>query len=236
MTNQRGARGGFLMESVWAGAPSMGLSCPPRPTVRCIQLTTNQLENDMNSRAQKILERSSRTPEFQAAEAEEASEHVESRKAEIAEKVTIEADRTKELQALHKAGEAATTKLEKAQRTLIAAQGEFNQTKTAVHNVNARADAALAGINADLRGGAIPHVREFLDSIYAVWEHERRRWHWLAPVDRKGVKMPAKERIGQIKNIRACAEELYFEPDREVAQAALAKLEAEIKLPAGAAA
>ena len=236
MTNQRGARGGFLMESVWAGAPSMGLSCPPRPTVRCIQLTTNQLENDMNSRAQKILERFSRTPEFQAAEAEEASEHVESRKAEIAEKVTIEADRTKELQALHKAGEAATTKLEKAQRTWIAAQGEFNQTKTAVHNVNARADAALARIDADLRESAIPGIREFLDSIYAVWEHERRRWEWLAPLNSEGVPLPAKERIEQIRQAQEQAEALLYEPDPEVAEAGLAKLRAEITAPAKVAA
>lgn len=190
----------------------------------------------MNSLTQKIVERLSKTPEFQAAEAEEAEAHVESRKAEIAEKVTIEADRTKELQALHKAGEAATTKLEKAQRTLIAAQGEFNQTKTAVHNVNARADAALARIDADLRGGAISGTKAFLDTIYAVWEHERRRWEWLAPVDRKGVKMPAKERIGQIENIRERAEELYFEPDPEVAQAELERLRAEIATPQAVAA
>ena len=190
----------------------------------------------MDSRAHKILARLSRTPEFQVAEAQEAEAEVTARKALAAERVTVEADHTKSIGAALKALETETSKLEKAQQALTAAQMGWSQAKITVSNFDARKDAALDRINAELREGAIPGIRLFLDSIYGVWEHERMRWEWLAPTDRKGVPMSGHERIEQIKAIREQAEALYFEADPEVAESELQRLKSEIQLPTAAAA
>ena len=176
------------------------------------------------------------TPEYEAALAKLEQERVEERKSKAAEKPKVEADRAKALGPLHKAVALATAKLEKVQQALTVAQGEFNQAKLAVYGLNATADAAIDRLDAALREDAIPGIKEFLDGIYAVWEHERRRWQWMAPLDAKGEPMKARARMDQIASIRKRAEGLYFEPDSEVAESELERLKTEIKLPTAVAA
>ena len=150
------------------------------------------------------------TPQYKTACAEAELEHTKDRKAKAAEKLTVETDRTTALAPLQKAVASATAKVVKAQQNLVSAHAELGQVNIGLHNLNARADAHLNRLDAALREDAIPGIKAFLDSIYAVWEHERRRWQWLAPVDAKGEPMPARARMDQIASIRKRAEALYF--------------------------
>ena len=174
------------------------------------------------------------TPEGQEAVAKLEAKQVEDRKAKAAEKLTVESERTKALAPLQKAVEVATAKVEKAQRVLIAAQGELGQVQIGLHTLNARADSTLAALDADLRDGALPAVREFLNEISELWDRERRRWSWDAPRDEQGEPLPARERMDQIRATQRAAQALLLMPDPAEAEAALAKLRAELDAPMAA--
>ena len=190
----------------------------------------------MDSLTEKILKRLTKTPAFEAAKVEEVEAHLEDRKAKAADIPRINAERTKALVPLRKVVEATTATLEKAQRAMIAAQGEHNKATIAVHNVDYAADAKIQKIEVDLRASAIPGIRTFVDSLSERWDHERRRWEWMAPRDKNNVPLAAKDRNTQINDIRKQAQELYLEPDPEVAEAELAKLKADLDAPMSVAA
>ena len=172
------------------------------------------------------------TPQYKEAVAEAELEHAEERAVKVAEKVTIETDRTKALAPLVKAVERASAKAQKAHRALIASQGELGQVQIGLQNLNARADAALNAIDADLRDGALSSVREFLTEISELWDRERRKWSWNAPRDEQGEQMPARERMDQIRATQREAQALLLMPDPAEAEAALARLKSEIALEA----
>ena len=99
------------------------------------------------------------TPQYKEAVAEAELEHAEERAVKVAQKLSVEADRTKALAPLQKAVASATTKVEKAHRALVSAQGELGQVQIGLHTLNARADSTLAALDADLRDGALPAAR-----------------------------------------------------------------------------
>ena len=174
------------------------------------------------------------TPQYKEAVAEAELEHAEERAVKVAQKLTVESERSKALAPLHKAVASATAKVEKAQRVLIAAQGELGQVNIGLHNLNARADATLAALDVDLREGALPAVREFLSEISELWDFERRRWSWNAPRDEQGEQMPARQRMDQIRATQREAQGLLLMPNPAEAEAALAKLRAELDAPMAA--
>ena len=176
------------------------------------------------------------TPQYKTACAEAELEHTKDRKAKAAEKLTVEADRTKALAPLQKAVASATAKVVKAQQNLVSAHAELGQVNIGLHNLNARADAHLNRLDADLRDGALPAVREFLNEISELWDRERRRWSWEAPRDKQGEQMPARERMNQIRATQRAAQELLLMADPAEAQAELERLKSEIELEAMAAA
>lgn len=97
------------------------------------------------------------------------------------------------------------------------AEHGLQQAQGVVLTVRNRAERQIAQLEQQLRDGAHPGVAVLLAELSGLWDQERREGSWNAPT-RKGVSMPAQERIEQIRAIRAQAEALQFEPDPAVAE------------------
>lgn len=214
----------------------------------------------MDSLTQKVVEIFSKTPEFKAAEAEAKDTVEQERQANFDRLGEIEGEVVEAVVEPLKALKKLGIELVKAQKIALSTQQKFNAEKIKEMNIRARGDAERARIEQRLKEGAIAGLREFILDASDWWNRERHKWqNGLAPENHEvaaalakeshksapdldkvkflasRLKMPARDRISQIRDIIARAEALYFEPNAEKATAELARLKAEIATPAWAA-
>ena len=184
----------------------------------------------MDSRAQKILARLSRTPEYRAAEAQESEGHVKGRKVDLDRSAAIKAELAVALIEPQKAVKKALNALEKAQQGVVTADTTLRLAQVEVHNQVARAERETNQIEQRLNEGAIPGIAPFLGDLAGLWDHERKGW-LFSHRDQPGS---AGERIAQIRRVTEQVTELYFETNPEEAETALAKLKADLDAPMAA--
>ena len=215
----------------------------------------------MASLTQKVVEIFSKTPEFQAAEAEAKQAVEQERQADVDRLGQIEGEVIKAVVEPMKAKKKAADGVLKARETLLAKERIWGTAAMEEQNIRAVALRECAVIEQRLTADAIPGLREFISDATDRWNRERHRWNsGLAPDNedvaqalanelRKSVpdfdnvellrgrlKMPARVRMEQIRDITARAEALYLEPNAEKATAELERLKTEIQLPTAAAA
>ena len=185
----------------------------------------------MDSRAQKILARLSRSPEFKKAETEEAQAQVGEREASVAKITELRAALEKDVVPVRKLVEKELRSLEKASEVQIAQEMKLRAARLDEHNLLTRAETQIDQLEQRLRAGAHPDLRVFIQMTVELWDKERRNWVWEGPVDKDGVRMLGRVRMEQIRDVTRRAEQLQYEPDPEVAEAELQALKVEIETP-----
>lgn len=133
-----------------------------------------------------------------------------------------------------KAVESAAKKAQKARQALVDAEAGLQRAQGVVQNVTYRAETQIGQLEQQLREGAHPGIAEFTGGLEDLWDRERRDWTWSAP-RHKGLPMPARDRVAQIRAIGEQAERLMFEPDPEAAERELSRLRNELATPKAAA-
>ena len=171
-----------------------------------------------------------KTPEGQKAAAAEASEHVTDRLA-IGEKIkNLENGLAEAIGPARKAVRKELGLFEKAREASTAAEMKLRRAQVDEHNITTRAETEIGQLEQSLRDGAIPGIAVFLNELAGLWNDERKHWPW-SHRDQPGS---AGKRIEQIRRVTEQVTELYFETNPEEAEAALAKLKAELDAPMAA--
>ena len=155
--------------------------------------------------------------EGEAAEVGERQAHVE----KIAE---LRKALAKDVVPALKAVEKERAAFEKAREALTAAEMKLRAAQLDEHNLRTRAESEIGQLDQQLRDNAIPGLASFLSHLAGLWDEERQDWPW-SHRDQPGS---AGERIAQIRRVTEQVEQLYLEPDPEVAEATLASLKAEL--------
>ena len=186
----------------------------------------------MNARAQKILARLSRTPEFKAAEAQEEKAQLSEREASV-EKIQQSRDALeKDVKPARKAVETELAAYEKAKEGLVAAELKLRQAHGEEHNLRNRAESEIGQLEQRLRDGCISGIAPFIDGLRGLWDAERRSWSWSHP-NQPGS---AGRRIAQIRRVQERVEALQYLPDPVKAESALQALKVELETPEAVAA
>ena len=168
------------------------------------------------------------TDDGRAVIAEAAADEVSERKTMVEKAAELRAALLKAVGPARKLIEKESAAVEKKRKALTAASMELRTAQADVHNLTHRADHEIGQLEQRLREGAILGLRPFIDTLAELWDVERRAWSWNAPRDRKGVPMPARDRVAHIRSIQKRAEALLLIADPAEAEAELAKLRAEL--------
>ena len=185
----------------------------------------------MTSRAEKILAKLSRMPEFKKAEAEEAQANVTEREASVTKIKELREALEKDIVPVRKLVEKNLGLFEKAREALKVAEMKLRHAQLDEHNLRTRAETQIYQLEQRLRDSAHPDLRAFIQMTIELWDKERGTWLWSAPVDKDGERMLGRVRMEQIRDVTRRAEEIQYLPDPVEAEAALQALKVEIETP-----
>ena len=156
---------------------------------------------------------------------DEAKEtNVAERKRLTAESERIEAERRKAIISPEKTVTDAADEFEKATQKLAEAGGALQQARAALQSINTQADAAIASIEATLRGDADPELSEVVSEVRGQWDKERGSWATAHAGDLES----AGQRMKQLADLQERVEALQLEVDPEVAAHGLERLKSEL--------